>query len=434
MGERFDAIIIGAGIIGASIGFALSKAGRRTLNVDRNPAAGYGSTSSSGAVIRTFYSTVDGALIANESLQCWRDWPGHLGVADERGYARYINTGCLVVKARDDGALDPIKAIVEKVGIAYEDWDADTFAARLPHFDPRAYAPVKRPDDDGFGEPGEGRIAGALYFPDGGYVTDPQLATHNLQCAAEHHGARFRFNASVTRIDRLEGRASGVTLDDGTTIEAPVVVNAAGPHSAKVNALAGLDGTMAITTRALRQEMAHVPPPPGIDYADIGLTMADPDVGVYSRPETGNHILIGSQDPPCDTPQWADPDDFDRNPTDQAQAQVMRFAQRYPALGIPNSVQAVVDLYDVSDDWIPVYDRTDLGGFYVAIGTSGNQFKNAPVVGPLMAHLIEVCEAGHDHDRDPVVFDLVRTAQRIDLGFYSRNRAVNRDSSHSVIG
>ena len=30
-------------------------------------------------------------------------------------------------------------------------------------------------------------------------------------------------------------------------------------------------------------------------------------------------------------------------------------------------------MYDVSDDWIPIYDRTDLDGFYVAIGTSGNQ-------------------------------------------------------------
>ena len=53
-------------------------------------------------------------------------------------------------------------------------------------------------------------------------------------------------------------------------------------------------------------------------------------------------------------------------------------------------LQAVVDLYDVSDDWVPIYDRTDLDGFYVAIGTSGNQYKNGPVAGHVMAELITV--------------------------------------------
>jgi len=30
---------------------------------------------------------------------------------------------------------------------------------------------------------------------------------------------------------------------------------------------------------------------------------------------------------------------------------------------------------DVSDDWIPIYDKSDLKGYYQAIGTSGNQFR-----------------------------------------------------------
>ena len=39
---RYDAIIIGAGIIGANLGFELSKAGYKTLNIDKLPTAGYG--------------------------------------------------------------------------------------------------------------------------------------------------------------------------------------------------------------------------------------------------------------------------------------------------------------------------------------------------------------------------------------------------------
>ena len=42
-------------------------------------------------------------------------------------------------------------------------------------------------------------------------------------------------------------------------------------------------------------------------------------------------------------------------------------------------------LYDVSRRLVPIYDRTGVDGFYVAIGTSGNQFKNAPVVGRFLA-------------------------------------------------
>ena len=62
-----------------------------------------------------------------------------------------------------------------------------------------------------------------------------------------------------------------------------------------------------------------------------------------------------------------------------------RAALRIPTLCIPNTAQGIVDLYDVTPDWNPIYDKSSLPGYYMAIGTSGNQFKNAPVVGDLMA-------------------------------------------------
>ena len=57
---------------------------------------------------------------------------------------------------------------------------------------------------------------------------------------------------------------------------------------------------MKIKTRALRQEVCHVPAPEGIDYEDVGTIISDGDIGCYSRPEIGNHVLIGSEDPECD--------------------------------------------------------------------------------------------------------------------------------------
>jgi len=113
---------------------------------------------------------------------------------------------------------------------------------------------------------------------------------------------------------------------------------------------------------------------------------------------------------------------------------VMRVGQRFPSLGIPDTASGVVALYDVSEDWMPIYDKSDLPGFYMACGTSGNQYKNAPVAGKIMTALIEACENGHDHDADPLVFHLEHINKDISLGFCSRNREINKDSSFSVIG
>ena len=147
-----------------------------------------------------------------------------------------------------------------------------------------------------------------------------------------------------------------------------------------------------------------------------------------------SHILIGSEDPECDPREWVDPDDYNRDFTDQWTVQVHREAQRIPTLPIPSRMQGVVDLYDVSDDWIPIYDRSSLDGYYMAIGTSGNQFKNAPVAGKMMAELILACEAGHDHDAEPLQFTLDHIGRSVDVGFYSRKREINANSSFSVLG
>jgi sarcosine oxidase subunit beta len=91
-------------------------------------------------------------------------------------------------------------------------------------------------------------------------------------------------------------------------------------------------------------------------------------------------------------------------------------------------------MYDVSDDWIPIYDRSSLDGYYMAIGTSGHQFKNAAAIGVLMADLITSCEDGLDHDREPLQHQLIHTGRVLNTGAFSRLRAINRNSSFSVRG
>ena len=431
MTTPYNAIIIGAGVIGAATAYALARKGWKTLNLDKLPAAGYGSTSGSCAIIRPYYSTVDGSALAYESHFYWQEWADFLGVADDRGLARYVDCGCIVMKTEHNGYLRSACRIMDAIGAPYQELSADELKARLPFYQLDTFAPAKRPDDPGFGEPNGGRLDGAVLFPTGGYVTDPQLAAHNLQVAAEARGAAFRFGVEVGAVRQAGGRVAGVTLTDGEAIDAPVVVNVAGPHSAKVNAMAGVDQGMKVKTRALKQEVVHVPAPDRVDY---GYVTSDSDIGCYMRPEHGGNILIGSEDPECDPREWVDPDGWDRGFSEQARIQAMRAAQRIPELGVPNNPKGVVELYDVSDDWIPIYDKSDLPGFYMAVGSSGNQFKNAPVAGEMMADLIEACEAGRDHDAEPVSFHLHHIDHTLDVGFFSRRREVNPDSSFSVLG
>ena len=97
-------------------------------------------------------------------------------------------------------------------------------------------------------------------------------------------------------------------------------------------------------------------------------------------------------------------------------------------------MKGVVDLYDVTEDWIPIYDKSSVPGYYMAIGSSGNQFKNAPVAGKMMAELIAYCEGGKDHDEEPLQFALDHIGRSVDVGFYSRRRKINKESSFSVLG
>lgn len=430
-----DAVIIGAGVMGCAIAFELSRRGVRTLNVDRLPASGYGTTSSSSAIVRAHYSSYENVALAFESAQRWMRWPEHLGVEDESGHARLVSVGTVLLKSAD-GHHGKVRPLYDRLGVPYEDWDVETLARRMPMLDVRAFWPPRRPADPAFWEEPTALLEGAVFTPWSGFVNDPQLATHNLQRAAEAHGARFAFRQEVAEIRTRDGAIEGVRLADGRLVDAPIVINVAGPHSFLVNRLAGAEDGMRVRTRPLRHEVHHVPAPAGVDYEADGHHVSDADLGIDFRPEVGNMISVGSEGPECDPKHWVDdPDRFDRHVTEEVwEAQVYRLARRLPGLGIPNERKGVVDLYDVSDDWMPIYDCSDVRGFYMAIGTSGNQFKNAPMVGELMAELVLACQDGHDHDAHPLRIVGEATGAAIDLRAYSRLRELDRRGSLSAMG
>ena len=436
MTQKYDVIIIGAGISGAAIAYELAKKGCKTLNLDRLAAAGNGSTGNTCAIIRTHYSTLEGTALAYDSYFYWKEWDNYVGNTDELGLARFYDIGMLVIKPKSFDFSNYLK-LHDELNIPYEVWDSDMLLKKMPHFVDDSFYPPKRPEDSSFGEPSTEKInSTVIFFPRGGYINDATLSVHNIQRAAESKGAAFLFNAEVVEIRKDSGKVTGITLKDGQQFHAPVVVNAAGPHSFIINRLAGIEDKMNIKTRALRHEVHFVPSPEEYSYEKEGIIVSDGDAGGYHRPEAGNLVLVGSEDPACDELDWIDdPDNYNRDvTTEQWQAQVYRIAKRIPSLRIPSNPKGIADLYDVTDDWIPIYDKSDLAGFYLAIGTSGNQYKNGPVIGQLLSEIISACENGHDHDREPVRIKLRNIDFTLDTGIFSRNRDIIKGSTFSVLG
>ncbi len=444
--ETYDAIIIGAGVIGSGIAFELSRRGLRTITVDKLPAAGYGSTSASSAVVRLNYSTEAGMALAYEGLQYWNRWAEYLELDDPGPLIELVRHTKLMPKLEDGAHFDLVVSLMIKLGIDHETMSAEEAEARFPVIDLHRFGPPAPLDDldaPFWGEP-DSKVEEVLVMPLGGYISDPQLAAQNLADAAKAKGATFLFNREVTGVlrspaDDVSGdgvRVAGVVLADGTELRAPIVVNVAGPHSPVINEMAGVLDDMNISTRPMKREVFVVPAPKGVDFEADGVMIGDLDIGVYFRPERGNNVLIGSAEPECDELTWVDDPDAvgDSLDEDEFQLLVLRASRRIRDLGVPHTKRGVVSCYDVADDWIPIYDRTNLDGFYVAIGTSGNQFKNAASAAHCVAELIEAVEAGLDHDVEPLQVTGRFTDLPIDMATFSRRRTIDTTSSMTVMG
>ena len=424
------AIVIGAGVIGCSIAFEMAAKGYEVISIDKAQGPGQGSTSASSAVVRFNYSTFDAVALAWESFHCWKNWPEHLGKKQER-YSKMIDVGVVMLDAPVISG-EKTSQLFDAVGIPYEVWKSTDLSKNVSGIDVGKYWPPKTLADDAFWEEASESL-GAIYTPNGGYIDDPLLATENLAQAAISAGVTFRFKTKVTAILQEGNKVIGIEVDGTEKIFADVVINAGGPWSNSINKLAGVGQDFTISVRPMRQEVHQITTPMNLLSGPI---IGDLDLGTYMRSSPTGSTLIGGTEPECDRLDWVDDvEAVNLNRTKELfEAQVTRAARRFPALKIPNTASGIAGIYDVAADWTPIYDRTELDGFFVAIGTSGNQFKNAPMVGKLMTELIDAVRAGHDHDVESVKIRAERTGNEISLGAFSRKRAFNAENTGTVMG
>ena len=448
------AVVIGAGVIGSSIALQLKRLGHDVTVVDRNSSAGMGSTSASSAVVRFNYSTFDAVALSWESYFLWKEFKELIDGTNGYSSNSLSNSQDHYAHLEDRGYVmldvpvlsnDKTMALFDRAGIPYEIWDSNTLKARMVGIDAGRYWPNKPVKSDEFWSEATEEL-GAIFSKHGGYVSDPLLAAQNFAAAAKREGVNFKFRKAVVGIEKKDGRVSGVRLSDfdsqskkvldtgSEVITADVVVNVAGPWSTLINQMAGAGSDFTMELKPLRAEVHQISTPKDILPGPI---MGDLDLGTYVRSGPGGITLVGGTEPECDVLEWVEPDKVDEvnmtRTVEVFESQTYRFARRFPAAQIPSTPVGVVGVYDVSSDWTPIYDKTDVPGFYVAIGTSGNQFKNAPGAGLIMAHLINEVEKGADHDNQPVVYQCTKSKSAINLATFSRKRARNLTSG-TVMG
>ena len=372
-----------------------------------------------------------------ESYQYFKSWQDFVQLPATPATLNVRECGGILLRSPNSNAfIDAVLLNARRYGIPAEEWDRPQTEARVERIGwdvSKNYCARDPLADPLFGTPDPGPgISGSVYMPQTAYVADPRLAAMQMREAAERTGrVSFHFRRRVTCIrygpspSSGHFRVVGVDLDDGTKYATPCVVNAAGPQSYSVTEMAFSQrhstrlrpNDMHFMPRPLRAEVAFLDAPEGVNLDRDGLITGDFDLGIYLRPDLGNRLLVSGIEPACDALEWLDtgavPLDhgwassrgtsdghkmYDPNDTILSEAwerHVYRAALRMPGLAIPTSARhrrGVVSSYDVTPDWTPILDGSSRPGYYMAIGTSGNQFKNAPVIGDMMARLVEYCE------------------------------------------
>ena len=415
MRKTADAVVIGAGILGTSIGFELAGKGFRTIVVDKNAEVGRGSTRASAAVIRCCYGTRPGVALAFEGRHVFERWPEHLGL--ERPRARFERVGCALLHPVTGGSLEGLERMMQAVGCLVESLSGREAEALVPGI--------------------RAARTRVLFESGAGYITSAALATRDARRAAEARAVRFLLGESVVEIkSEFEGRnggrrIKGVTTASGLRISTPIVVNAAGPHSSMVNLLARAPlpiTTVPLGQRYIRGKLDASPAPSGLPV------VADLPSGHYVRFDRGDFRLgtLGGRD---DVDFLPSADVRPKIPKSFLAERKRAFLKRHPGMRWKEA-KSHTALYDVTVmDWYPILDRTRVDGYYVAIGTSGAWFKGGPTIGHLMANLVEAVEGGRDHDADPLRVRLPYSGAMFDLGFLSRNRRpIESESGTGALG
>jgi sarcosine oxidase subunit beta len=350
-------VVVGAGVIGASVAWHLASRGARdVLVVDAARGPGSGSTAAATGGFRAQYATainVRLSLLSRAKLLRFRDEVG--------GDPGYRQAGYLWI-ADDDATLDALRA-----------------ARTVQHAEGLHEAVEVGPEDVARLQPAIDRrgIAGGAYCPTDGYIL-PQAIAEGYRSAAEPLGVRFAWGDTLRGFDVSGPRITAVRAASGT-IACDAVVNAAGAWAGAVARLAGID----LPVRPLKRQVASTAPTTAI-APDAPMTIYCRD-GFHFRERDGRALLLwpspAAEAESFETsvePSWLDAIESKRS-------------SRIPALaGVPlDPAASWAGLYEMSPDKHAILGAASAGSnFYLVNGSSGHGVMHAPALGQLLAEIV----------------------------------------------
>ncbi len=347
-----DVVIVGGGVIGASIAYHLTRRGVKSVVVLERDVLGSGSTSKNAGGIRMQFSSEINVRLSQRSIPRFEAFADEMGIDIAFQQVGYL---FLITEERDVAPFEGSLALWSRLGVPAQRLDERQIHAIFPE--------LVTPD-----------VRFATFCPKDGHA-DPSSILSGYVSRAREGGARFREHAPVSVIEVDAGRVRGVRVGD-ERIPCDVVVNAAGPWAALVGNLVGVD----LPIQPLRRQIFVTDPVPALGHP-IPLTI-EFATAFYMHRESGG-VLLGMADPKdgpgfCETVNW-----------DFVPSIVERALARLPLLERAAVRSGWAGMYEDTPDKHPILGRVDgLDGFLMAAGFSGHGLMHAPATGELVAELI----------------------------------------------
>jgi len=349
--ERCEIAIVGAGVIGCSIAFHLSRMGQRgVLLLEKESVPGSGSTSRANGGIRAQFTTEVNIAMSLASMEILD------GLAEEIGEPPvYRKAGYLFVTG-DPAKLAAMQAAAgfqRERGVDVEVLDREGVLRHAPWI--------------------AGPVVGGTFGARDGFV-DPGRLTNFYFAAATRAGVKIRYSADVSAIEH-DGAGFRLRTSRGD-VSADKVVDAAGPYAQAIAAMVGVQ----LPVEPVRRHILITGPCPSLP--PLIPMVIDADSGVLVRRE-GDRVLVAysNAEEPAGFNLRFDPDFPER---------IAPLMQRFPDVadaGIDRR-RSWAGLYEVTPDHHAIIGGCAVPGFLLANGFSGHGIMHSPAAGRAVAELL----------------------------------------------
>jgi sarcosine oxidase subunit beta len=387
---KAETVIIGGGVVGASIAYHLTERGAKdVLVLDRAHSLGEGSTGKATGGVRAQFETDVNIQMSLYSIDFFAKWD-HDAEYDPKGY---------VFLATNNLHLDYLNRTGERQReLGYEGVHLVT------QDEISKMVPGMNVDD----------IVGGSFGPQDGFI-NPLSVLEGFVVGAHSRGARVLPGIAVKKIDVEHDRVTRVETNNGY-IDCERVVLAAGAWSATVAASVGID----LPVKPQRRQIVWAEAPEPLP-ADLPMVIDLKDGFHFRRARDFTHGAA-EQDPRAVLFAYADPEEpvsFSTKFDDEFLLKVGDLAgYRAPFL---NGSRIVYDrcragLYENTPDHHPILGGCDIEGLYFACGFSGHGVMHSPATGRALAEMMLDGEASF------------LDVSRLNLGRFSQGMLLNETS------